>query len=104
MSPRRDGCTVRDEVATTETGGINPMKIWHYPENDVVYVRLGDEPVADTRFIGDTVALDYASTGTLVGVEFLAASQGVHVPDDLPHSTSIGRLLEEHGYQVLITV
>ncbi len=78
------------------------MKLWEYPENDVVYVRLAEEPVSDTLFVGDSVALDYGSSGMLVGIEFLAASAGVHLPDDLPNSASIGRLLEENGYRLLV--
>jgi len=67
---------------------------------DVLYVRLGTKPVACTRNLGDGRIADFAEDGTVVGVEFIAVSEGLDLAD-IPAEHEVRRALEGHDFRVL---
>lgn len=78
------------------------MRITHDPDADAVYVYLTeqpDTPVAHTRELDDARMLDYATDGTLLGVELLWVSEGVDLTD-VPFAARIASELRRHGIQI----
>ena len=54
------------------------MKVAYDPEVDALYIRLSDDPAeVTTRRLSETVALNYAPDGRIVGIEILDASEYV---------------------------
>lgn len=76
------------------------MKVEHDPHHDTAYVTFaGGESVRQLDLGGGRV-VDYAADGTVLGVEFLAPSQGLDV-DGLPRPAEIARAARRHGLRVL---
>ncbi|KAA9354080.1 MULTISPECIES: DUF2283 domain-containing protein [Larkinella] len=50
------------------------MKVKYDKETDILYIRLSDEPIAESDEDKPGVILDYSETGSLVGIEVLNAS------------------------------
>jgi len=48
---------------------------------DVLYVCLTSAKVSETRKLGDLRLIDYSADGSVVGVEFISASEGVDLSD-----------------------
>ena len=65
-------------------------------ENDVLYVQFSVAKVARTRPFGDLRLVDYDAQDRAVGIEFIAASEGLDV-SDLPLGDQIEALLIENG-------
>jgi uncharacterized protein YuzE len=55
---------------------------------DVLYVGLADGEVAETRNLGDLRLVDLAQDGTVLGIEFISASQGVDL-DSVPFGPTV---------------
>ena len=54
------------------------MKVAYDPEVDALYIRLSDDPAeVTTRRLSETVALNYAPDGRIVGIEIPDASEYV---------------------------
>ncbi len=54
------------------------MKVAYDPEVDALYIRLSDDPAeVTTRPFSETVALNSAPDGRIVGIEILDASEYV---------------------------
>jgi len=54
------------------------MKVAYDPEVDALYIRLSDDPAeVTTRRLSETVAVNYAPSGRIVGIEMLDASEYV---------------------------
>jgi uncharacterized protein YuzE len=51
------------------------MKIKFDQESDAFYVRLDEERIVESEEVEPGVILDYDDKGTVVGVEFLNASE-----------------------------
>ncbi len=50
-------------------------------ELDILYVSPNDAPVAQTRELDLWRNVDLAADGTVVGIEFVNASGGIHLAD-----------------------
>jgi uncharacterized protein YuzE len=61
------------------------MRVDFDPEVQAWYLLLADAPVSRTVHVSDDVAVDVASDGAIVGVEFLLAPAAVerHVREEL---------------------
>ena len=59
---------------------------------DALYVQLEDAAVARTTPLDDLRIVDYSADGSIVGVEFLAASEGL-VLRDLPERARLESLI-----------
>lgn len=70
-------------------------------EADVLYVALADGQSARQSFVDDCRILDYSAEGSVLGVEFVCASEGVDL-HDLPFARSIEHLIGESGHQFRI--
>jgi uncharacterized protein YuzE len=68
------------------------------PENDVLYIEFSDKDVERTQALDDLRLVDFDVSGHAVGVEFIAATQGLDLRD-VPHSERIEGLLREKGLQ-----
>ena len=73
-------------------------------EADAVYVYLTDADVARTRPVGnrrdDWRMVDYASDGTVVGVEFLGVSGGIDLAA-VPERSQVEELVKALNLQTL---
>ena len=67
-------------------------------EADVLYVSLVDGLSAKQSFMGDCRILDYSAEGSVLGVEFVCASEGIDL-HDLPFAQRIEQLISESGQQ-----
>lgn len=68
---------------------------------DVLYVGLADGDVAETRNLGDLRLIDFADDGTVLGVEFVSASQGVDL-DGVPFGPTVAAAIGDSGLQIRI--
>ncbi len=62
------------------------------PTEDILYVRLKRAPVSWTKPVDDQRLVDYASDGSVIGVEFIAASSGVDLAG-IPMRTELEALI-----------
>lgn len=51
------------------------MKFEYYSDTDTLYIRLRDEPGADTREVAPDTVLDINDEGQVVGIELERASE-----------------------------
>ncbi len=72
-------------------------------ENDVLYVQFSEQGVERTAPLGDLRLVDYAADQSVVGVEFLAASEGLDLAD-VPDRESIPKLLAAAGVDLPILI
>lgn len=63
---------------------------------DVLYVRLVEGDIAGQKFLDDTRILDCNVDGGVAGIEFVCASEGIHLRD-LPFSRRVECLIGESG-------
>lgn len=49
-------------------------KVIHDPENDTLYIRLGDSAIIESEEIEPGVVVDYDAENRIVGVEILQVS------------------------------
>lgn len=68
---------------------------------DAAYVVIHDGTVASTRKLDSQRVVDYDAKGEVLGIEFLAISRGVDLAD-LPYSSELARLFDEHNIRILI--
>lgn len=68
---------------------------------DVLYVCLTNKKVSETRKLGDLRLIDYSGDGSVVGVEFISASEGVDL-SDLPFGPTIGQAIGDSGLPIKI--
>ena len=75
----------------------------HDPEADAAYVYLTNNPApraAETcELEPDSVFVDYAADGTLIGVEFLWVGEGVRL-DRVPRADEVGQALQAAGIAI----
>ena len=55
------------------------MKFNYYVETDSLYIKLSDQPSADSREVAPNVVLDFDAEGRLVGIDLDQASKFVNL-------------------------
>jgi uncharacterized protein YuzE len=50
------------------------MRIHYSTEADALYIRLKEDPVADTDAVSDDIIFDYNREGNVIAIEVLSAS------------------------------
>ncbi len=70
-------------------------------EADCLYVTFADTEVARTARLDELRMIDYASDGTVVGVEFVGVSGGIDL-QGMPHAEEIDRLISDSGHSLKI--
>ncbi len=70
-------------------------------EADVLYVHLADGDVYETVSVGDLRMIDRSKDGTIIGVEFVSASQGIDL-SDIPFAPTIAAAIGDSGYPVKV--
>jgi uncharacterized protein YuzE len=71
------------------------------PDADALYVCLVDGQVHETHPMGDLRLVDYAKDGTVLGIEFISASQGVDLAD-VPFAPTVAAAIGDSGYPIPI--
>ncbi len=65
------------------------MKLQYFPDTDILYIDLRDEPSTESEEIAPDVVADYNATGQIVGISIDSASTKVDLAAvdvrDLPH-------------------
>ncbi|MEO5674529.1 MAG: DUF2283 domain-containing protein [Chitinophagales bacterium] len=64
------------------------MKIKYDKEVDVLYIRLSDEPVAESDEAKPGIIIDYSSQSNIVGIEILNASRKTISPAKLEYEVA----------------
>jgi uncharacterized protein YuzE len=70
------------------------MKVTYDVQADALYIELKDLPVGETDELSPGIVADYDSNGNIIGIEVLAASKRVTLPQRVEHdvvlSSNIG--------------
>jgi len=56
------------------------MKVEYDRESDILYIKLKDSKIIDTRMLGEDVYVDVDEDGNFVGIEIWRASQNAILP------------------------
>jgi uncharacterized protein YuzE len=72
--------------------------VTHDRETDILYVRLADDDVGETKALDDLRLVDYAADGAVVGIEFIEASSGIDLRD-LSFRERVEELIAQSGQQ-----
>ena len=75
------------------------MKIKYDPKADAAYIYLSNKAYAYGKDLDNVRHIDYASDGTIIGVELLCLKKGVNF-DNLPEQSKIIKLLEQKNIKV----
>jgi len=70
-------------------------------ESDALYVRLAEGEVGSTVMLDDLRMIDYRADQTVIGIEFLEASEGVEL-DGVPFAETVEKAIGESGHQIRI--
>ncbi|MXX18178.1 MAG: DUF2283 domain-containing protein [Dehalococcoidia bacterium] len=74
------------------------------PEADILYVRLlDDEAVERQTYLDDARIIDHSADGSVIGVEFVGASDGIEL-GDVPFAQQIEELIGGSGHSFRILV
>ena len=65
-------------------------------ENDVLYIEFSNKDVERTSALDDLRLVDYDANNQPVGIEFIAASEGLGL-DHVPFADQIEAFLEQQG-------
>jgi uncharacterized protein YuzE len=68
---------------------------------DALYIQLRDEEVVRVTPIDDLRIIDYAQDGSVVGVEFLAASEGLNLKG-LPEGARLAELIRALQFSMAV--
>lgn len=60
--------------------GENLMKVEYDRKADILYIKLKDSKIADTRMLEENVYVDVDSSNNFVGIEIWKASQNTILP------------------------
>jgi len=77
------------------------MKYQYDYDSDCAYITINALPHSYSKEIDDARFIDYASDGTVIGIELLYVSGGVDV-SGLPYEKEIGQLLEDNQIKIFI--
>jgi len=80
---------------------MKQLKVTYDPDADVLYVHLATGKVAETRALGDLRLIDYSKAGTVLGIEFISASDGVDL-HDVPFSQTVATAIGDSGFPIRI--
>ena len=71
---------------------------------DILYVRLlDDEAVARQTYLDDVRIIDHSADGSVIGVEFVGASDGIEL-GDVPFAREIEELIGGSGHSFKLLV
>ncbi|MEM3464074.1 MAG: DUF2283 domain-containing protein [Candidatus Bathyarchaeia archaeon] len=73
------------------------MKVEYDRDADILYIKLMDAKVVDTRVLGDDVYVDIGEDGNFVGIEIWRASQNAVLPLSKDIADEVKAILERHA-------
>lgn len=71
------------------------------PEADVLYVQLATGDVARTATLSDLRLIDMSADGTVLGIEFISAGDGVDL-SDVPFAPTVERAIGDSGLPIRV--
>ena len=75
------------------------MKYTYDFNSDCAYISINELPHSYSKEIDESRFVDYATDGTVTGIELLYVSGGVDTTG-LPYEAEINKLLDENGNKV----
>ena len=70
------------------------MKVEYDRESDILYIKLRDLKIVDTRMLGEDVYVDVDDDGNFVGIEIWRASQNAILPLSRDIAEEVKAILE----------
>jgi len=74
--------------------GEGQMKVEYDRESDILYIKLRDLKIVDTRMLGEDVYVDVDDDGNFVGIEIWRASQNAILPLSRDIAEEVKAILE----------
>ncbi|CAN5852986.1 hypothetical protein BH23CHL8_BH23CHL8_10770 [soil metagenome] len=68
---------------------------------DAAYLTVTDEPWARRERLDDARGINYASDGSVIGIELLSPRRKGVLLDGLPHADDVARVIRSVGFRVL---
>jgi len=70
------------------------MRVEYDRESDILYIKLTDLKIIDTRMLGEDVHVDVDKDGNFVGIEIWRASQNAILPISRTIAEEVKAILE----------
>jgi len=70
------------------------MRVEYDRESDILYIKLRDLKIVDTRMLGEDVYVDVDDDGNFVGIEIWRASQNAILPLSRDIAEEVKAILE----------
>jgi uncharacterized protein YuzE len=70
------------------------MKVEYDRDADILYIKVKESRIVDTRVLGDDVYVDVAEDGNFVGIEIWRASQNAILPISKDIAKELKTILE----------
>jgi len=70
------------------------MRVEYDRESDILYIKLRDLKIVDTRMLGEDVYVDVGDDGNFVGIEIWRASQNAILPISRDIAEEVKAILE----------
>lgn len=75
--------------------GENQVKVEYDRKADILYIKLNDSKIVDTRMLGDDVYVDVDKADNFVGIEIWKASQNAIAPISKEIATEVRATLQK---------
>lgn len=75
------------------------MKVEYDREADILYIKLRDSKIVDTRLLGEDVYVDMGEDGNFVGIEIWKASQNAILPISKDIAEQVKAILERPAWK-----
>jgi len=75
--------------------GEDQMKVEYDREADILYIKLRDSKIVDTRMLGEDVYVDIGEDENFVGIEIWRASQNAIQPISKDIAEEVKAILEK---------
>jgi uncharacterized protein YuzE len=70
------------------------MRVEYDRDADILYIKLADSKIVDTRLLGEDVYVDMAEDGSFIGIEIWKASQNAILPISKDIAERVKAILE----------
>jgi uncharacterized protein YuzE len=74
--------------------GEDQMRVEYDRDADILYIKLADSKIVDTRLLGEDVYVDMAEDGSFIGIEIWKASQNAILPISKDIAERVKAILE----------
>ncbi len=84
--------------------GLRPMThlLLEYDESvDAAYLQVSEAPFHHQERLDDARAVNYATDGSVLGIELLSPARKGVVVDGLPYERDVERVMRARGFRIL---